>query len=54
MMTRKDFNAMAEMVSHANYLTTEQKEQLARDLADFCKSQNSNFDTQRFINACCK
>jgi len=46
-MTRKHFNAIAEIIK-----TSEDKSEIARKLAQFCKTQNFNFDTYRFLTAC--
>lgn len=52
-MTRKHFVALAQLVNdRKGLIPTAALESLARDLADFCQQQNSNFDRQRFLDAC--
>lgn len=55
-MTKKHFNALAEILreAHANAKTTAELstvENIAKEIARFCRTQNSNFDTARFIAA---
>jgi hypothetical protein len=55
-MTKKHFNALAEILreAHANAKTTAELstvENITREIARFCKTQNGNFDTARFIVA---
>jgi hypothetical protein len=55
-MTKKHFNALAEILreAHNEAKTTETLatvERIAADIARFCRTQNSNFDTARFIAA---
>ena len=46
-MTRKHFNAIAEIIA-----TSQNKEEIAYKMAQFCKTQNYNFDTYKFLIAC--
>lgn len=46
-MTKKHFTAIAEILKNSN-----DKKQIITELARFCKTQNSNFDTYRFKKAC--
>lgn len=46
-MTRKHFNAIAEALK-----TTGASEETCRAIAVVCKSNNSNFQIDRFLTAC--
>lgn len=54
MLTRKDFKAIAEIISEtANkaYQTTHTKN-LTEKMADYLATQNPRFDRQKFLIAC--
>ena len=46
-MTRKHFKELAKILNENNA-----SKQLVKDVILFCKTQNSNFDSFRFIDAC--
>lgn len=46
-MTKKHFNAIAEIIA-----TSQNKDEIAYKMARFCKTQNCNFNTYRFLTAC--
>ena len=47
MMTRKDFNKIAEILK-----TSESKKEIINRMALFCHEQNPNFNGYRFKKAC--
>lgn len=49
-MTRKHFKQLANIVKSSGVLVV--RDLLADELADFCARHNSNFDRERFLNAC--
>lgn len=51
-MGRRDFNAIAAVVSDAPYLTEAQRSALAKDLAREIKAINGNLNRERFLDAC--
>jgi hypothetical protein len=51
-MTRKDFQALADMLKGAECLNDTQRHYLACKLADLCQEQNPRFDRKRFVAAC--
>jgi hypothetical protein len=57
-MSKKHFIELAEIIrvnSNPKLHGDEARQavaQVAQDLADFCKRQNSNFDRARFLEAC--
>jgi hypothetical protein len=51
-MTRKDFQAMADILSdHKDIASAEQYQKLVNDFAIFCKTQNANFNKEKFLDA---
>jgi hypothetical protein len=51
-MTRKDFQAMADILSdHKDIASPEQYQKLVNDFAIFCKTQNANFNKEKFLDA---
>lgn len=48
-MTRKHFVKMAAIISN---ISESQRESVARAFADFCESENKNFDRARFLATC--
>ena len=46
-MTRKHFKELAKILNE-----NKASKQLVKDVILFCKTQNSNFDSFRFIDAC--
>lgn len=50
-MTRKHFIALARICKE-NKERPMTPEELAEEIADFCRSENGNFDRQRFLTAC--
>ena len=50
-MTRKHFKAIAEIINDAGD-DVDAVERLAGDLASYFKSENPNFDRDRFLTAC--
>lgn len=46
-MTRKHFKELASIINQNNVDVD-----LLKDIIKFCKSQNSNFDMPRFVDAC--
>ena len=51
-MTRKHFQAVADILKDAASLNTEQRDELARDFARLFQSENPRFDGSRFQRAC--
>ena len=47
-MTRKHFKELASIICQNNVDVD-----LLKAIIKFCKSQNSNFDVYRFVDACC-
>ena len=55
MMTKKDFNAIAEIfrTDKGFYDDAEMmRDLLAREIAAYCQQQNPRFDYARFLKAC--
>jgi hypothetical protein len=50
-MTKKHFIAIAFAVKELD-LSPEDKRKVACAMADFCKTQNINFDRERFLTVC--
>ena len=46
-MTRKHFKELAKILNE-----NKASKELVKDVILFCKTQNSNFDSFRFIDAC--
>ena len=46
-MTRKHFKELAKILNE-----NKASKELVKDIILFCKTQNSNFDSFRFIDAC--
>lgn len=56
-MTKKHFKELAQRIKNLSLPLTEAEERavkkiIAKELAEFCKSQNANFDEERFLKAC--
>jgi hypothetical protein len=56
MLTRKHFKAIAEVIKTAENVHQETMDEkrlyIANHLADFCETQNSRFDREKFLTAC--
>jgi hypothetical protein len=51
-MTRKDFQAIADILaSHRENVSENEFEKLAKEFAIFCKTQNANFNKEKFLDA---
>jgi hypothetical protein len=51
-MTRKDFQAIADILaSHRESVSENEFAKLANEFAIFCKTQNANFNKEKFIDA---
>lgn len=51
-MTKKNFVALAKMISNMDGVPKEYKQIFAMNLASYFSRENPNFDVYRFINAC--
>jgi hypothetical protein len=55
-MTRKHFQALADLVDYARnedmFADAETAKDFANDLADLCRGFNNNFNRERFLEAC--
>jgi hypothetical protein len=52
-MSKKHFIALAKaLAAHRNEISDNAFKSLVDDIADVCRQTNSNFDRQRFIDAC--
>lgn len=53
MLTRKDYVTLADILeSFADLIERFTFEDLVEDIADYCASDNPNFDYEKFRNAC--
>jgi hypothetical protein len=53
MLTRKDYVTIADILeSFSEVIDRLTFEDLVEDLADYCASDNPNFDYEKFRNAC--
>ena len=60
-MTRKDFTGIANAITDARKVVLEARatddagfalDEVSNAIADFCQTQNPNFDRARFLKAC--
>jgi hypothetical protein len=51
-MTRKDFQAIADVIKTYSFTDPQDRVNLAHRLAEVCQANNPNFTKQRFLDAC--
>ena len=51
-MTRKHFQAIAEIIKNADSLDEQGRAEMVREFASLCRSVNPRFDRERFAAAC--